>query len=79
MSRRRGSYQPHVSPTADDLARRCYGERARRDAADLTAVPGAADFDPWLAALRGLVLSVGGFALVIAVYVTALPWLARGW
>lgn len=44
-----------------------------------TRPPAVEDFDPWICALRGLVLAVGGFAVCVMAFVTTLCVLARGW
>lgn len=63
MSRRRATYRPHASPTADELYRATYGH----DLADVTPVPAPIEPSPW-DHVGQLVLMVGG---IVAFCVTA--------
>jgi hypothetical protein len=74
MSRRRASYRPHDAVTADDLYRVHYGERARRDPADLTIVS-APEEHGWWGHVGALALAIGAAAFCMACWVAGLAWL----
>lgn len=67
MSRRRATYRPHASPTADELYRATYGH----DLADLTIVPAPAEPNLW-DHVGALVLAVGSGLFVIVAWLTGM-------